>query len=85
VREMLKKVCPNCGKPSYSASEFGLWICPHCETSLRYIPAEPAEKNDDIAECFWCGGRMARFKDGWAVCSDCGWRYKGKESEGEEG
>ena len=47
---MIKKVCPNCGKPSYSASEFGLWICPHCETSLRYIPAEPAEKNDDIRE-----------------------------------
>jgi len=41
--------------------------------------------NDMPAECFWCGGRMARFKDGWAVCSDCGWRYKGKESEVEEG
>ena len=72
---MLKKVCPNCGQASYSASEFGLWICPHCETSLRYIPAEPAEKNDDIAECFWCDGRMARLKDG-AICSKCGWVHK---------
>jgi len=48
---------------------------------------EHLERKEDAApaECFWCGGRMARFKDGWAVCSDCGWRYKGKESEGEEG
>jgi uncharacterized Zn finger protein (UPF0148 family) len=47
---MLKKICPSCGKPSYSASEFGLWLCPYCEHNLRYIPAEPAEKNDDITD-----------------------------------
>ena len=75
---MLKKVCPNCGKPSYSASEFGLWICPHCETSLRYIPAEPAgaEGNDDIAECFWCRDRVAKFPGGRYVCQGCGWEYR---------
>ena len=79
---MLKKVCPQCGQASYSASEFGLWICPHCETSLRYIPAEPAEKNDDIAECFWCGERMIKTDNDMYVCTACGWRYKGeRESE----
>ena len=41
--------------------------------------------NDMPAECFWCDGRMAKMHDGVLVCSDCGWRYKGKESEGEEG
>ena len=39
------------------------------------------ESEDDPAECFWCGGRMAKMHDGVLVCSDCGWRYKGKESE----
>ena len=82
---MLKKVCPNCRQASYSASEFGLWICPSCEHNLRYIPTEPAEPIDDITECFWCDGRMAKMHDGVLVCSDCGWRYKGKESEVEEG
>jgi len=77
---MLKKICPNCGQASYSSSEFGLWICPHCETSLRYIPAEPAEKNDDIAECFWCGERIAKFPGGRYICQGCGWEYK-KESQ----
>ena len=50
---MLKKVCPQCGQASYSASEFGLWICPSCEHNLRYIPTEPAGAIDDITECFW--------------------------------
>jgi hypothetical protein len=40
--------------------------------------------NDMPAGCFWCGGRMAKMHDGVLVCSDCGWRYKGKESEVEE-
>ena len=39
------------------------------------------ESEDDPAECFWCDGRMAKMHDGVLVCSDCGWRYKGKESE----
>ena len=47
---MLKKVCPNCGQASYSASEFGLWICPTCEHNLRYVPTEPAEAIDDITD-----------------------------------
>jgi ribosomal protein L37AE/L43A len=48
---------------------------------------EHLERKEDAApaECFWCGGRMAKMHDGVLVCSDCGWRYKGKESEGEEG
>ncbi|MFW6026853.1 MAG: hypothetical protein ACOCRX_10975 [Candidatus Woesearchaeota archaeon] len=25
-----KKVCPNCGEISYSASNMGSWICPQC-------------------------------------------------------
>ena len=41
--------------------------------------------NDMPAECFWCDGRMARFKDEVYECNECGWRYKGKESEGKEG
>ncbi len=52
---MLKKICPNCGQASYSASEFGLWICPSCEHNLRYIPTEPAEAINDITECRECG------------------------------
>ncbi len=47
---------------------------------------ERLERDNDMpAECFWCGGRMAKMHDGVLVCSDCGWRYKGKESEGKEG
>ena len=72
---MLKKICPNCGLASYSASEFGLWICPSCEHNLRYIPAEPAGAIDDITKCFWCDGRMVRLKDE-AICSECGWVHK---------
>ena len=70
-----KKICPNCGLASYSASEFGLWICPSCEHNLRYIPAEPAGAIDDITKCFWCDGRMVRLKDE-AICSECGWVHK---------
>lgn len=46
-----------------------------CEHNLRYIPTEPAGAIDDITECFWCDGRMARLKDG-AICSECGWVHK---------
>ena len=47
---------------------------------------ERLERDNDMpAECFWCDGRMAKMPDGVLVCSDCGWRYKGKESEVEEG
>lgn len=72
---MLKKVCPNYGQASYSASEFALWICQNCKHNLRHILTEPAGAIDDITECFWCDGRMARFKDG-AICSKCGWVHK---------
>lgn len=72
---MLKKVCPNCGQASYSASEFALWICQNCKHNLRHIPTKPAGAIDDITECFWCDGRMARLKDG-AICSKCGWVHK---------
>jgi len=78
---MLKKICPYCRRASYGASEVALWICPYCDTTLMDVAAEPV----DIAECFWCGGRMAKMHDGVLVCSDCGWRYKGRESEGKEG
>jgi ribosomal protein L37AE/L43A len=48
---------------------------------------EHLERKEDAApaECFWCDGRMAKMPDGVLVCSECGWRYKGKESEVEEG
>lgn len=31
----------------------------------------------DVSECFCCGGSIARFKDSWAVCRDCGRIYRG--------
>ena len=46
---------------------------------------EHLESDDAHAECFWCGGRMARFKAEVYVCNECGWRYTGKESERKEG
>ncbi len=57
-------------------------------TSLLMVDKQEDKnlKSDDApVECFWCDGRMAKMHDGVLVCSDCGWRYKGKESEVEEG
>lgn len=72
---MLMKVCPKCKRTIYSASEFALWLCPYCETNLRYISPKIA------AECFWCGGKMARLENGTLVCTACGWKHKEKEDE----
>ena len=71
---MLKKVCPNCGKPSYSASEFGLWICPKCEANLRYVEPEPA--GSDYGDCFWCGDRIVKTSSGKYICLYCGREQK---------
>lgn len=27
-------------------------------------------------ECFWCGERMVKHKNGESVCPICGWRYE---------
>lgn len=34
---MLKKVCPYCGKSSYSASDRGKWICPSCDEDITHV------------------------------------------------
>lgn len=38
------------------------------------------ESEDDPAECFWCGDRIAKFPGGRFICQGCGWEYK-KESQ----
>lgn len=73
---MLKKTCPKCGQDSYSASEFALLICPHCEANMRYEKAVPAGNNDYIGDCFWCGDRVARFPSGKLICQNCGQEQK---------
>lgn len=34
---MVKKVCPYCGNPSYSAAEEYRWICPHCHSDISHV------------------------------------------------
>lgn len=52
---MIKKICPHCGKPSYSAVEEGRWICPYCYRDMTQAPKMPLtneeeEKNEKRAE-----------------------------------
>ena len=35
-----KKICPECGKKSHSASDLGNWICPYCGKNLSEVKAE---------------------------------------------
>lgn len=39
---MYMKVCTNCEKPSYSATDRGGWTCPHCGKDLSGEKAKPA-------------------------------------------
>ncbi len=51
-------------------------------TSLLMVDKQEDKnlKSDDApAECFWCGERMVRLKNGENICSSCGWRYRGEE------
>ena len=78
---MLKKVCPQCGQASYSASEFGLWLCPYCGANLRYERAVLAGTiKEDKTKCFWCDGEMETSGD-YLVCKQCEWRYRGIKNE----
>lgn len=35
---MYRKNCEKCKRPSYSSSEFGVWLCPTCGTDLTPLP-----------------------------------------------
>lgn len=37
---MVKKVCPFCGKTSYSAANEYKWICPHCHNDISHVKAQ---------------------------------------------
>ncbi len=51
---MIKKLCDNCGKYSYSSSCSGKWLCPTCGHDLSKRPTmtlqEPdlAKKSDNL-------------------------------------
>lgn len=34
---MKSKTCPDCGKISYSASDYGSWECPYCGEELKFV------------------------------------------------
>ena len=38
---MVRKVCPYCGKDSYSSAELPKWICPYCQKDITHIPVRP--------------------------------------------
>lgn len=76
---MLKKTCPKCGQTSYSSTEFMLLFCRFCDSSLQGVKAELADAKGEITDCFWCGERMAKLKDGQYICPNCGWRYQSKK------
>lgn len=42
VKVVIRKNCPGCGKPSYSGTDAGEWICPHCGKDLTGEPVKPA-------------------------------------------
>lgn len=58
---MVKKHCRVCSKVSYSLSEKGMWICPHCaaditdQPTMRLAPCVagvlPIVPPKDIEEC----------------------------------
>ncbi len=37
---MYQKICPVCGKKSYSASVLMQWICPYCGSDITEEPSE---------------------------------------------
>ena len=65
---MIKKICPSCEQPSYSASERG--------TDMK--ETKPA-LTEVVTDCFWCGDRVIRLKSGKCVCQCCGREQKGSE------
>ncbi|MBM6619055.1 hypothetical protein [Bacillus suaedaesalsae] len=42
---MYKKICDRCMRPSYSSSEYGVWLCPTCNKDISYIKKQEAEKH----------------------------------------
>ncbi|MFW6269347.1 MAG: hypothetical protein ACOC4G_04625 [Bacillota bacterium] len=43
-----KKVCPNCGEKSYSASNMGSWICPECGYEIKKDDKDDQEEDKRI-------------------------------------
>ena len=39
------KVCPECEKTSYSASDAGSWICPYCGQDINKIDRDKDQIN----------------------------------------
>jgi len=33
------KLCPNCSRASYSASDRGVWNCPYCGKDITFVPS----------------------------------------------
>lgn len=51
VRGMFKKVCPNCGRDSYSSGA-DLWICPYCGADLTNEPKlRPSPEREEGTPC----------------------------------
>lgn len=43
---MYKKICPNCGEPSYSADDSS-WKCPYCGEDISDIDKKVAGNEDN--------------------------------------
>lgn len=43
---MVKKLCPKCGKYSYSAATRSKWTCPSCGHDLSSYPHMEIEQSD---------------------------------------
>ncbi|MCH1624902.1 hypothetical protein MJG50_06150 [Fredinandcohnia sp. SECRCQ15] len=46
VTLVYKKVCDNCYRPSYSASNIGRWICPICQHDISDVRVREVEKKN---------------------------------------
>ena len=44
---MYTKICPECDKKSYSASNDGEWNCPHCKQDLTEVEARVPNNIDN--------------------------------------
>ena len=46
MKNIEKRICPNCNKPAYSSSFVQDWVCPNCE---KEIPQKP--NCGEVEEC----------------------------------
>ena len=44
---MKTKQCPECKENSYSATDYGEWICPYCSADLSERKSKPAGGNNN--------------------------------------